>query len=373
MLNWISEGFRRAAAHKRLVLLFWAVTALPMFLWALSILPTLLGDLGNRPFAEGFLGPEAFNVWIEYMGSGEGSFGGLVQALPILVVLGWLLQVMAAAGAVPWLLAPGHRPGDSRPSFAAGVRRFTVPFLRSALAFFLVAGLWLVALGLVMALGGQVAEQTGDELWKLRFLPVTALVGLLLFAPLDLAYDLSRIAAVRHGGRQTFRGYYRALGWVLKRPVRLVPFYVAFTLLIFAGAGLAFFLRSPWAPVTVAGILALVLLRQLFVLLRSYLSLSFWAAEAASYEALEEPDFCRGSRPEEPAPAAAAPVPALGSPPAVEPEAAFPEAWRTEVPVADPEPAPEPEPAPQEPPASDPAPPGDGDPVAAEEPEPPKN
>jgi len=291
MLSWISTGLARGFRNKKLVLVLFLVSALPVLGWALVAAPVLMDGLADRPLADRLLDARILDTYFEYAGSDDFRLGPLLGAIPILMLVVWFLQVLAAAGYVPAMLGSNFRTPIP---FAQGARLFFGRFLRSALAF----GLVLAGLGLLfgggMAASGALVEKTSNELVGLRFTALLYGIGFLIFAPLDMAYDLSRISAVAHDGRQTFRGYFRSLGWVLRRPIRLLPFYLPMTLLLLGAVALQFGLRSPWSPVTLGGIALLMLLRQSLMLVRCYFQLSFWGAEAACYEDLGAPDWCRG-------------------------------------------------------------------------------
>ena len=119
----------------------------------------------------------------------------------------------------------------------------------------------------------------------------------LLFLLLDLAYDLSRLAAVAQDGRQTFRGFFRALFALLRRPGKLLGMYLGFIFLVLAVVLLYQLLRGSFAAASALGIFFALLLQQLSMALRSYLQVSLLGGEVAAYRALGSSNWCRGPGP----------------------------------------------------------------------------
>ena len=125
---------------------------------------------------------------------------------------------------------------------------------------------------------------------------MAGVVFFLLWAPLDLAADLSRIAAARHDQRSMVRGFFRALGTVLRRPGLFLPMYVVFLLLPALALFVYYLVRSPWSASTLVLILLSMALQQLVMIVRAYFKLGFWGAEIAAFRELDEPEFCRSKR-----------------------------------------------------------------------------
>jgi len=164
--------------------------------------------------------------------------------------------------------------------------------------------------GLTFKGGGLLAEHFADGRWDLAGIAAAAVVFLILWAPADLAYDLSRIAAVRHDHRSMFRGFFRALVIVLKKPGTFVPLYLVFLALPLLLLGLYSAFRQPWTPGTAFAVVLLALIHQIVMAIRAFFKIGFWAAEVEVFQELEEPEFCHGKRkavPDSAQPAATAP------------------------------------------------------------------
>jgi hypothetical protein len=201
------------------------------------------------------------------------------------LLLTTLLQILIAAGLVEGLMERNVR--HDRP-FLAGIGRHGWRFVRSAAVFTCTAALLLGLLGV----GISFATEGGDDRTEVLGWLVLALAGGLVYAVLDVAYDLSRIAAAAHGEGRMLVGFFRALGFTLRRPGVVLPLYGLFTLPMLALPAGYLALRQGWwitDGLTVAGLL--VFQQALFVL-RAFLQVGLWGAEIAYFQGLGEPRWC---------------------------------------------------------------------------------
>ncbi|MEM7051228.1 MAG: hypothetical protein AAF604_16280 [Acidobacteriota bacterium] len=302
-LTALRHGLRRTHQHLGLVLIAWLASLLPTVLITSIFLPNLAENLDHSLFAQSQIAGNGFGVWTDLAASRTNDLAPLQDSAPLRAVIVLLIQILVSAGIVQTLLGTSRR--DQHP-FLQGIGRNGWRFLRSALWFLLavavLAALLAGAMGWVTDLG---AEQRNGGL-QLNGWLIVALLGFLAFAPLDLAYDLSRVSAAAHGDGRTFVGFFRALGHVLKRPLILLPLYFLFMLLGAAFAIGAFALRAGWVASSVGAVFGLLALQQGFMLLRSYLRVGLWGSEIAYYQAIGEPRWCgRKETRKAPAPTAA--------------------------------------------------------------------
>ena len=294
---WIRAGLGTTLRHKRLVLAFYLVPLLPALLWAWVTSFHIHEAMDDRPFAQQLLGGNAWGVMQDFVGSDESHLGVVFGALPALLIVSLLLQIALAAGTTSVLAGKG---GDS--PFFTGVGRFTGRYCRSLLAFLstLVPALFVVIIA--SGIGGKLAEKNYDERFQYGAVVVGLLVFLCLFALLDLAYDLSRLSAADHDSRRTLRGYYRALWAVVRRPFKLIPFYLLLLVLLAVVLWLVYTLRGGVVITSAGTLLAVFVLQQLGMLVRAFWQVSFWGAELALYRDLGSPDWCGVPQPRRTAP-----------------------------------------------------------------------
>ncbi len=207
----------------------------------------------------------------------------------VMGVLSLLVQIFLSAGIVEVLAGSG--PPNP---FLTGVRRNTGRFLRSALVFLGPTAIAAVAAGLTFKGGGLLAGHFADGRWDLAGMAAAAVVFLVLWSPADLAYDFSRIAAVRHDQRSMLRGFFRALVVVLKKPGTFVPLYLVFLALPLLLLAVYSAFRQPWTPGTAFAIVLLALIHQIVMAIRAFFKIGFWAAEVELFRDLQEPELCRG-------------------------------------------------------------------------------
>ncbi len=290
--SFVANGFRTARRHPRLVMIAWLAPLIPALVLVSLIASNIGPALGRSLFSQGIMEGSAFPVFMEFRSSPADALEPLMgRGALVMGVLSLLVQIFLSAGIVEVLAGSG----PPHP-FLTGVRRNTGRFLRSALVFLVPTAAAAVAAGLTVKGAGLLAEHFADGRWDLAGFAAAAVVFLVLWAPADLAYDFSRIAAVRHDHRSMLRGFFRALVVVLKKPGTFVPLYLVFLglPLLLLGGYSAF--RQPWTPGTAVAVVLLALIHQIVMAIRAFFKIGFWAAEVEVFRDLEEPELCRGKR-----------------------------------------------------------------------------
>lgn len=303
VLSLLRLGLRSARRHPILAVLFYLAALLPALL-ILSLLAADLGPvLGRSLAARGLLEGETLAVLGDFVSSEASDLGPVVAGLPLRVLLVTLLHLLVTAGAVEVLLERSRRHDHP---FLLGVGDHTWRYLRSAI-WFLLALVPLAGVTAALLYGGtNLAEGRGDGRLEILTWIVTAVVSFVLYAFLDLAYDLSRISAAAHGDSRTFVGLFAALGFVLKRPFVLFPLYLIFAVLTVGPVVGYAALRPLWRVDTAWEVVGLVLAQQGLYLLVAFLRVAFWGAEIAYFQGVGEPRWCgSGSSLVRAAPAAA--------------------------------------------------------------------
>ncbi len=270
----------------------WLAPLIPALILVTMIAANIGPTLGRSLFSQGILEGSAFPIFMEFRTSPADALGPLLGRGALMMgVLSLLVQILLSAGIV------GVLAGSGPPSpFLTGIRRNTCRFLRSALVFLVPAAIAAVAAGLIFKGCGLLAEHFGDGRWDLAGVAAAIVVFLVLWAPADLAYDLSRVAAVSHDHRSMFRGFFRALVVVFKNPGTFVPLYLVFLALPLLLLGIYSAFRQPWTPGSAFAIVLLALIHQIVMAIRAFFKIGFWAAEVEVFRDLEEPEFCLGKQ-----------------------------------------------------------------------------
>ncbi|MCH9647081.1 MAG: hypothetical protein K0U98_02515 [Deltaproteobacteria bacterium] len=309
MANLLRFSVDRVRDHRRLVWVLYLTTLAPALLWAGLMSTHLFSGFADRPMAEDLLGPKAFMTWMEYTASPDTKVGAVLGLLPLFLVASWLLQIYVSAGVTHVLVgAEQSKDGQRLPSTLwAGMHHFGGRFARSGLIFLVAVVLLLVLVGSLGGVGTALADGSEDETWKLRIFVLQVLLGLALFIPLDLAYDLSRISAVAHDGRKMFRGFRKALGTVVRSP-RYWLFYLGFALAAVAVMAIYGWVSGLGSASGGVAIFLMFCFQQIVLLVRSRLKLGLWAGEVGMFRESGEPTWCGEGR----RPPVAEPLPQLG-------------------------------------------------------------
>jgi hypothetical protein len=202
-------------------------------------------------------------------------------------LLTMLVQVLLSGGIVETLLE--RRPSNP---FVVGVRRHFLRFFRTSMLLASLTVIVVVLSRIVSKAFFKIAESQADGRFDLVGIGLAALLFVILWAPLDLAADLSRISAARHDHRSMVRGFFRALRSVLARPSLFAPLYLVFLALPVVVMALYDLLRSPITAGSVVTIAAVFVLQQAVMLTRAWFKLGLWGAEVAAFGRLGEPAWC---------------------------------------------------------------------------------
>lgn len=285
----IGFGLRGARRRLGVVLLVYLASLVPAALVAVEAAEDFSDGLAHSLFAEEALSGDRWAVWQELADDPKSDLSGALGGFYALGALGLLLQVLLAAGVAEVLLF--REPRGEHP-FLLGIGRHGWKFVRSALWFGGALLLLIFSVAVGFELVGEQARQAADARLQLAGWVAVLAVAFLVYVPLDLAYDLSRVAAAAHGDRRTFVGFFRALGHALRHPLRLAPLWLFFTLLS-AGLAVAYVLvRAAVAPAHAGHLALLLLAQQVVFLLLAFLKVGLWGAEIAYYQAVGEPRWC---------------------------------------------------------------------------------
>ncbi len=287
------QGVRQARSRPRLVLLLYMVPLLPALGLAMLVLATVAPVWGRSLFAQKVLTGSWFGVWRHFTAIPENHLPVVLGPGLLLALVGTVVaQVVLSAGIFAALFGDRAAQGGD---VCGGMRHFAFPFFRSFLWFFLGLGLAAAACGAVVRGFFKLAENQADARWDLAGVLVAGVLFFLLYVPLRGAYDLSRMATVRHGDRKTLRGFFKALLAVLRHPVLFFPLYASFLMAILVVHALFGWARLGFTGSHWSGMAALVLAQQTVMLVRGFLHLGCWGAAMEAYRMLGEVRYCRGT------------------------------------------------------------------------------
>ncbi|HMB54366.1 MAG TPA: hypothetical protein VKU40_13690 [Thermoanaerobaculia bacterium] len=289
------RGLKSAWHHMGLVFLLY-LAALGGSLSAAFVAFARYADVtGASPFAQrAFADGNMFAILDDFSRGHAGDLQALETLLPIFVVMTAIVHVLFAAGLAETLL---EREAKREHPFLLGIGRHSWRFLRSAIWFLLMVVL--VGFGIATLFGIFVVEvgtQQASSAFQVWAGVGIGLLAALLFAFLDLGYDLSRIAAAAHDEGRTFVGYFKGLGHALRHPLRLLPLWFFYSLVV-VGLHLALTaFRNGWQPTSTAEVLGLIAIQQVVFFVAAFFRVGLWGAEVAYYQAIGEPRWCGRKR-----------------------------------------------------------------------------
>jgi hypothetical protein len=288
-MKFVREGFRVARRHKRLVLALWLVPLIPALVLGAMAASNLAPAFGESLFTDRALEGDWFVVLMEFRSSPADALSPIItRGVLVMAILTLLLQVALSAGVVEVLLER-----EDRYAFMLGVQKNSLRYLRTTILLAVATAALLIAGRFLIRGFFKLAEAQADGRLDVFGIGLAITLFFILWAPLDLAADLSRIAATRFDHRSMVRGFFRALNAVVRRPGLFMPMYLIFLLLPLLLHLVYYQLRSPWTPASAAAILGLLVAQQATMLLRAFFKLGFWGAEISAFRGIDEPEFCR--------------------------------------------------------------------------------
>ena len=294
-----AQGLLAARRNKRLVVTLWLFNLALALAASVPGWRALRGAIGSLPAADSLAEAFSFGVLADLAELRPGLLGGLGDAAAALFALGLLVGLVAVGGSLEVLTSGDERPFAHR--FGRGAFRFFGRFLRlGAITLVLAMLLALVAAGPLFALGRYVRRESGSEWLALAVLFGALVAGGLAVLLVLLVQDAARVLIVREDLRRVRQALRAGMALVWRRPASWLGAWVSNALLL----GLAFAAYIALANAIPAGplLLALVLLQQLFVLVRCGLRVALLGAEIALVPVPQPPVELPPQPPVEPSP-----------------------------------------------------------------------
>jgi hypothetical protein len=279
----IAKGLGTTFRKPRIVLVLYVFNLAFAVLAAVPFVLLIQRELGHS-----LLGSSVRPVDVMWIGEAVLKYG---ESLPVLLcvlavaaVLYLALQTFLNGGVVGRLIDREGRT-SLEPFFADAGRyfwRFVRIFLISVVFLILAFG---VVLELVSALIKPASEGAATEWLPLILSNVHFLLGLLLLSIVRMVVDYTRIAVVADGEAKVFRALRHALKFLRKRFFRAWAIYLALVGLTLAGTVVFYAALGRFSDPVVPGIVAGLVLMQVYVLFRAWIRTLFIAAQAEYYKA----------------------------------------------------------------------------------------
>lgn len=298
------EGLRAASRNHRLVVTLWLVNLALALSAAVPGWRAISDAVSRLPLFDSLREAFSFGVVADLAELRPGLVSGLGDAAAAVLGLGLLIGLLASAGSLEVLTSHDERPFAHR--FGRGALRFFGRFLRlGAITLALAVALCALVAAPLFALSRYLRRESGSE-WLALALFFAALLaaGLVLLLVL-LLQDATRVLVVRTDARAVRKALRAGAAVVWQRPGAWLRAWAENAALL----GLAFAAYLALADALPAGrfLVALVVLQQLFVLVRCGLRVALLAAEV-SLVPLPAPPAEPAAQPAEPPVLPALPV-----------------------------------------------------------------
>jgi hypothetical protein len=272
------QGLAAARRNTRLVATLWLTNLALALAAAVPVLRAISDAIGLLPAADSLARAFSFGVIVDLSELRPGLVSFLRDAAFGVFGLGLLVGLVASAGSLEVLTSDDDRPFAHR--FGRGAFRFFGRFLRLGVTTLVSAVvLTLLLAGPLFALSRYVRRESGSEWLALALLFAAVLVGGLALLVVLLVQDAARILIVRADGHRVLRALRSAVVLVWRSSAAWLGAWAANAALLLVA--FAVYLTLSGALPAGRLLVALVVLQQLFVLVRCWLRVALLGAEVA--------------------------------------------------------------------------------------------
>ena len=273
----VGRGLRQAWRRPALAATLWLWTVILGLVAALPARAVFGGAFNLAPESDQLLGGFNFRLLIEAIRGSRATAPNMLFAVVIAVGFVALVGNAFFAGGVLEVLVTSDRRSFLH-RFMRGAGHFFGRFLRLLVFCALSAAACGFLATLVLFPVGRVLSRTESEAWRLAANFLTPAAILVLVAFFWMVLDYARVRMVLDGRRSAFKAWFAALWFVVRHLVGTTGIRVAFGVL-----GLGVFALSAWYQTSAGSnvgslILALILVQQATLFVRSALRMGDIAA-----------------------------------------------------------------------------------------------
>lgn len=284
----LSSAFRRTAARKRMVVLYWFTHTLCAAVAALPLLGLAIPQTAHSLYGDEMLRHFDLMYLAELVNAARDSAVG-VGVMPgmLSILLAMLASVFLAGGAVKLLVRDDARysPGE----FWEGCGRYFWRFLRLALY-----SLFFYAIA--FAVSGAI-NKAAVKLWREGMVEAPLVHAtwarqallLLLLGFVSTAMDFAKVRLVADDSRRSLRACFGSVRLALRHIATVLPVWLGLGLVLALATWLYVAVANRVEAVSMGPILGLFLLQQVYVAARVWLRMMSWGAAAALDPVLRPP------------------------------------------------------------------------------------
>ncbi|MCB0720335.1 MAG: hypothetical protein KDD65_17945 [Bacteroidetes bacterium] len=294
--DFIAAGIAIAKQKPGLALLLYLVNGLVSLVVAMPAFFALQRALGDSGWGKDLAGSFNLPVWTDiwnvlFQADADGGVAPEIKILTTLlffaIPLMWLWKALASVGVVNAVRDNGMR------GFWSGVGRYGGRAILLALPWFLISLIAVAGVGFAMSLIASTIRTEKAVYWSFTIgMPV---LSILVLALLDLMHDYGRIGIVAREEKAS-KAFFNGISMPFRNPgalaVYAIWFFAGLVLLVLPG-----FLDTWMTSGTWIGLIALIVLQQLLMVLRSGVTVGWFGSEVAYFEAVrfhDEPLIAEG-------------------------------------------------------------------------------
>lgn len=289
-----TAGTARIWLHKRLILWLYVVN---LAFAAVMVIPLrkLLGEISKTDLAYHFVNCFPADVGLEFWWQNKLAFNALALVALVLGVLYLLFSIFVGGGIVATLTVE-RRVSVRR--FLNDAARYFWRYLRLFVLLVIVVGL--VGAGYQSLLSDKVEglrESATTDRASFLWLALVVVVILAVVAFALMVFDYAKIRTVVDRRRSMFLASLVGLGFSLRRFWQTIPLFgVNFVVVVILFA-VYLLIENQFSNATVASMIGLFVVQQVFILSRIWIRLSFFSSQLALYKSVRRRPGGRPSAP----------------------------------------------------------------------------
>ncbi len=285
-----SSGFRRATSEPKMTFVLYLLNLLLAIPLALAFRSVLIAGFGASLAPAQVMSSLDFTVFQDFMNLNAANIQTILGQAISFLLLAMLLQTFLAGGMLTVLQDQEKKYSSS--SFFKGCGTYFFRFFR----LFLLFGVTLLVVALVVgivvvALAEAMTENATSEITEFWIRIATSVVFVLPVMLILMAADYAKIHIVLHDERSAFRSCGKGFSFVFSRFLPAFGLDILMLLVPLLLFGVYLWLDLAIGMTTATSIVVMFLIQQLFMILRVWTKVLFFAGEMTLYRGLQRQPF----------------------------------------------------------------------------------
>lgn len=280
-----ADGTARIWLHKRVLLWLYLINLL---FAAVLVVPfrRVVGELSKTDLADEFVAGFPLDTFIEFWYQQSSVLKSIGLSAVGLGVLYLVVHIFLTGGIVT-ALTVGHRVSLHR--FVSDGARYFWRFLRLFVLLLVVIGMFVAAYSaglneLIEDLQESAVTDRASFFWRVLSVAVLLIVISLVL----MVFDYAKVRTVVDRRRSVFIATVLAFAFSVRRAWHAVPLFFLNLMILAALFGVYLIVENQFSNATVASMISLFVVQQLFILSRIWMKLSFFSTQLAYYNSVRE-------------------------------------------------------------------------------------